>query len=265
MGHGFHATELEARGLWKVLQEREIKGYIDSEGLYKLSLKFICEFIFEVTHEFKAHTEGNREVIITFLGIFDIFYIYFLVHILSELAKPPCLSKKSNTYKVISKRESQSFISTLLVITIESAGVGRSASKHTGLCVAVESCTTFVVVVLLTPNGRDIRESDITVSTVMVVIPLLYFRARFLVTGDPADLNHRLNIRDNTGEMWVLPLTNARLTVHPHVADLSLVHWIVSSRDGGSEGAASPVFSSFFLLPYLSPHNTQIWLFGKLW
>lgn len=98
----------------------------------------------------------------------------------------------------------------------------------------------------------------------MVVIPLLYFRARFLVTGDPADPNHRLNIRDNTGEMWVLPLTKARLTVHPHIADLSLVHWIVSSRDGRWEGAASLVFSSFFLLPYLSPHNTQIWLFGKL-
>lgn len=160
----------------------------------------MCEFIFEVTYEFKAHTEGNKEVIITFLGIFDIFYIYFLVHVLvlSELAKPPCLSK-SDTYKVISKRESHSFISTLLVITIESAGVGRSTSKHTDLCVAVKSCTTFVVVVLLTPNARDICESDLLLLWRLSLCSILW--ARFLITGDPADPNHRLNIRDNTGEM----------------------------------------------------------------
>lgn len=90
----------------------------------------------------------------------------------------------------------------------------------------------------------------------MVVIPLLYFRARFLVTGDPADPNHRLNIRDNTGETWLLSLTNARLTVHPHVVDLSLEHWIVSSRDGGWEG--QPVLSSVlfsFTLPEPAQHT----------
>lgn len=50
--------------------------------------------------------------------------------------------------------------------------------------------------------------------TFMVVTSLLYFRACFLVTGNPADSYHRLNIKDHAGEMWLFPLANATLTLY---------------------------------------------------
>lgn len=42
---------------------------MDREGLCKLSLKFICELIFDITCEFKTHLEGNKEIIMTAWGM----------------------------------------------------------------------------------------------------------------------------------------------------------------------------------------------------
>lgn len=41
---------------------------MDCEGLCKLSLKFICELIFDITCEFKTHIEGNKDIIMTVMG-----------------------------------------------------------------------------------------------------------------------------------------------------------------------------------------------------
>lgn len=72
------------------------------------------------------------------------------------------------------------------------------------------SCITILVVEL--PYSLQMLHFKFW-PTFMMVCSLLYFSVCLLVAENPADSYHKLNIRDHAGEMWLLPLTNARLTL----------------------------------------------------
>lgn len=93
----------------------------------------------------------------------------------------------------------------------------------------------------------------------MVATSLLYFRACFLVTGDPTDSYHRLNIRDQAAETWLLPLTNTRLTLY--TLWCSWVFVALDSLGWGWEGW-QPALPSVPLLALPWAHRTH--RFGSL-